>query len=371
MTTLSSKHCLTTASAATFLFTFIAVLISAVLAGDLHVINFRSRSLFPEGLAWDPTTQRFLVGSLRQRTISAVSEGGKVETLVSDDSLPENVTVGGITVDSLNHRVVAVFHSLEPLPPFDALAAYDLRSGSRVYLSLLPRAAGDDRRLIANDVTADGGGEAYVTNAGGNYIWKVDRNGEASIFSRSARFTEHTVVRDAVYSVCGLNGIVHVSKGYLLVVQSNTGKMFKVDAKNGTASQVVLSEDMMGADGVALRSDGVVLVVSYNKLWFVKSNDEWARGLVFDKIDLDSVGLPTSVVVGQGSRTYVLHGHLLEGLLGKSLRESFKIAEVRSPKENQGKNVWIFLLLGIGLLYFFFWRFQMNRLVKNMDKKIN
>ncbi|KAL5073941.1 hypothetical protein RYX36_012925, partial [Vicia faba] len=40
-------------------------------------------------LAWDPTKQHFLVGSLRHRTISSISDTGIIETLISDTSLPE------------------------------------------------------------------------------------------------------------------------------------------------------------------------------------------------------------------------------------------------------------------------------------------
>ncbi|KHN36423.1 hypothetical protein glysoja_036970 [Glycine soja] len=96
MPTLSSKPPFTNypvgaAAATTLLFLFFAVGISTVLASNHHVINFRSPNLFPEGLAWDPTAQHFLVGSLRHRTISAVSDAGVVETLISDPSLPENI----------------------------------------------------------------------------------------------------------------------------------------------------------------------------------------------------------------------------------------------------------------------------------------
>ncbi|KAE8037928.1 hypothetical protein FH972_010478 [Carpinus fangiana] len=66
-----------------------------------------------------------------------------------------------------------------------------------------------------------------------NYTWKVKANGEASIFSRSRAFTVHPVDRDSLFSYCGLNEIAYVSKGYLLVVQSNTGKMFKVVGSGG------------------------------------------------------------------------------------------------------------------------------------------
>ncbi|KAK7407651.1 hypothetical protein VNO78_09632 [Psophocarpus tetragonolobus] len=375
MPTLSSKHPFpnspSTAAAANLLFLLFAVQISTVLAGNTHVINFRSPNLFPEGLAWDPTAQHFLVGSLRQRTISAVSDAGVVETLISDLSLPENASILGLAVDSGKNRVLAAIHAPNALPPLNALGAYELRSRKRVFLTALPSAAGDEKHAIANDVATDFNGNAYVTNSGGNYMWKVNWKGEASIHSNSGKFREHAVVRDTVYSFCGLNGVVYNSKGYLLVVQSNTGKMFKVDAEEGSARLVLLNEDLMGADGVALRRDGVVLVVSSKKLWFLKSNDGWAQGVVFDAIDLDHEGFPSSVVVGERDRVYVLHGSVVEGASGNSQRDSFKIEQVSSPKESEGENVWMYVMLGIALAYFLFWRFQMKQLLSNMDKKIN
>jgi hypothetical protein len=98
----------------------------------------RSLNLYSEGLPWDFSTQHFLVVSLRNRTIAAVSDVGVVKTLISDSSLPENVIVLGLAMDSANHRLLTVIHAMDPLPHFDALAAYDLRSGNRLFLSLLP-----------------------------------------------------------------------------------------------------------------------------------------------------------------------------------------------------------------------------------------
>ncbi|KAK7273812.1 hypothetical protein RIF29_14875 [Crotalaria pallida] len=370
---LSSKHSSFTVTALLFLLFLIEISTPAtVLATHRHVINFRSPNLYPEGLAWDPKGQHFLVGSLRHRTISAVSDAGVVETLISDISLPENVTILGLAVDPRNNRVLAALHALKPLPPFNALAAYDLRSRRRLFLSLLP-SENDAVPAIANDVAVDFKGNAYVTNSGGNYIWKVNDKGEASIFSNSSRFTEHPVDRDARYDFCGLNGIAYVSNGYLLVVQSNTGKMFKVDAEDGTARHVLLNKDLKCPDDVVLRPDGVVLVVSpvEGKMWFLKSNDGWGEGAVFDKIDLDLEGYPTSIVVGEGDRAYVVYGRVDEGILGNVERESFGIEEVRSPKESEDENIWVYVIIGVGLAYFLYWRFQMGQLVKNMDKKVN
>lgn len=203
------------------------------------------------------------------------------------------------------------------------------------------------------------------------YFHQVNEKGEASIFSRSGQYTKHPVVRDTLYSFCGLNGIAYVNKGnYLLVVQTNTGKMFKVDMNDGSAKLMILNEDLMGADGIAFRKDGVVLVVSpVNKLWYLKSEDGWTeRGVVKDKIDLDLERFPTSVVLGRKNRAYVVYGHVMEGVMGNSTgREVFSIEEVRAEKSDN-EHIWVVVLVGLGFAYFIIWRFQMRRLVRKVDK---
>ncbi|KAK7257034.1 hypothetical protein RIF29_30713 [Crotalaria pallida] len=344
---------------------------ATVLAASRHVIDFRSPNLFPEGIAWDPTSQRFLVGSLHHRTISAVSRSGEVQTLISDTSLPENVSIFGLAVDPSSHRVLAAIYAIPPLPPFTALAAYDLRSVNRLFLSLLPSSS-PSATSVANDVALDSNGNAYVTNSGGNFIWKVNKEGSASIFSDSPIFSEIAVDPTLVYSSCSLNGIAYVSDGYFIVGQSNTGKIYKVDAEDGTATRVDINADLMGADGIAVREDGVVLVVSpeLGKLWFLKSNDSWGHGEVFDEIALDLERFPTTVALREKDRAYVLYGRVREGASGNSERENFGIEEVRSEKEN-GSVVYLYVMIGFGVAYFLYWRFQMGRLAKNMDKKIN
>ncbi|CAN6675484.1 unnamed protein product [Malus baccata var. baccata] len=355
---------------AALLIILVAPIPSLTHAGKPHLINFRSPNLFPEGLAYDSSAQHFIVGSIRQRTIHSVSDAGVVDTLISDPTLPDNVTVLGLAVDKLNNRLLACITAMDPLPQFQALAAYDLRTRQRLFLAPLPS---DDEgpRPVANDVAVDFKGNAYVTNSAGNYIWKVNAQGEASIFSKSRAFTSQRVDPDFPYSFCGLNGVAYNSKGYLLVVQSNTGKMFKVDADDGTARLVLLPEDLNFADGVAIRSDGVVLVVSHKTLWFLKSQDSWGEGGIYDKIALDPEGFPTSVAVGGEDRVYVLRGHVLEGMRGNVEREEFSIGEVMSERESKEDGVWIFVLIGLGLAYFLFWRFQMRHLVGNLNKKTN
>lgn len=342
-----------------------------VLCKKPHIIKFRSPNLYPEGLTWDPSAQHFLVGSYQQRTISSVSDAGVTETFISDPTLPENVTVLGLTVDTRNQRLLAVLHAIEPLPQFDALAAYDLNTRRRIFLSVFPIDSDEKTRPIANDVAVDYKGNAFVTNAGNNYIWKINDKGEASFFSRSPLFTSFPVDRDEPYSFCGLNGIAYVMKGYLLVVQSNTGKMFKVDEEDGRARHVLLNKDLTMADDIVIRRDGVVLVLSMNHVWFLKSDSSWSEGVVFDETDLDVKRFATSLVVGDEERVYALYGHQDEALRGEFGREIFGIEQVWSKREIEDEeHVWVYVLIGLGLAYFLFWRFQMRQLVAKMDKKL-
>nr|DAD35653.1 TPA_asm: hypothetical protein HUJ06_006293 [Nelumbo nucifera] len=325
-----------------FLFVFIIAAACSVHAGKRHIINFRSPNLFPEGVAWDPAAQHFVVGSMHHRSIIAVSDAGVVESLISDPELPPNVTILGLTVDSVNRRLLAVINAMEPLPNYNALAAYDLRSRKRIFLAPLTDPASSDRQ-IANDVAVDYKGNAYITNAAGNFIWKVSVNGEPSIFSRSPLFTSQYVDPDQPYSFCGLSGIAYLSKGYLLVVQSNTGKMFKVNANDGTARLVLLRKDLTLADDIAVRSDGVAVVVSQHKAWLLKSDDSWGEAGVYDEIVLDTERFPTSVAIREGDRAYVLYGHVDKGISGKEEREKFGIEELESAKESEEEAVWVFV----------------------------
>lgn len=355
-----------------FVFFLIGPLPHPTRARKPHVIDFRAPNLYPEGITWDASAQHFIVGSMHDRILVSVSDAGIAETIISDPTLPENVTFLGLAIDSVNNRVLAAVQAMEPYPHFSALAAYDLRSRNRVFLSLLPSSDGDGgTRQIANAVAVDFKGNAYVTNSAGNYIWKVNDKGEASIFSKSPIYTSHPVDPDSPFSSCSLNGVVYVSKGYLLVVQSNTGKMYKVDADDGTARQVLLNVDLPLADGIAMRKDGVVVVVSPNKMWLLKSHDSWGEAVVFDGIDLKYEDFATSVAVASEDRVYVVFSHLLDVFNGNVGREWFRIEEVRSERDSKEDSVWVYVLLGLGLAYFLFWRFQMRQLVKNLDKKTN
>ncbi|KAK6122339.1 hypothetical protein DH2020_043959 [Rehmannia glutinosa] len=318
-----------------------------------HVINFRWPNLYPESFTWDPKSDHFVMGSLRHPQLISVSDAGVVSALLSDESLPFNSSFIGISLDPRLHRLLAVVR--RPTPPFAALAAYDLPTFRQIFLAplddLLPSATA---AAVANDVAVDYSGNAYVTDSANDVIYRVTEQGDATVLSRSNTFKSHTVDRTVPVSIG--DPVKH-------------GKLFKVNADDGTARRVLLNRDLTAADGIAVRSDGVVLVVSKQKLYFIKSDDSWSEGVVFDETALEEERHASSVAVGAEDRVYVLYGHVDEGIMGNAERDEFSIVEIESEEENKEEKVWVFVLIGFGLAYFLYWRFQMKQLVQNMNKK--
>ncbi|KAG9448982.1 hypothetical protein H6P81_008947 [Aristolochia fimbriata] len=356
-----------------FLLSLLLLLVSAS-ARNNHVINFRSFDLFPESAAWDPSAQHFVVGSVRRPSLHSVSDAGLVDALISDPDLPANVSILGVAVDSPRRRVLAVITTGRRSPPFDALAAYDLRSPRvhRIFLSpLAVNSTTVPHRPIVNGIALDHAGNAFVTASLGNFIWKVDVEGTASVFSESPifQFQPNEVSPNESYSWCGLNGIAYASSGYLLVVQTNTGKIFKVDGVDGRARLVGVGKSLWGAEGIAIRGDGSAVVVSQREAWLLKSNDAWAEAAVYDQVGLDEERFPTGVVVRERNEAYVLYGRANEGMMGRAGVEEFTLEELEWEREKQGEYVWAFVFVGFGLCYFTYWRFQMGQLVRNMNKK--
>jgi len=94
------------------------------------------------------------------------------------------------------------------------------------------------------------------------------------------------------------NGIV-ASRHALLVIQSNTGKLFKVNRSTGNATEVDLGgESLTNGDGLEI--DGDILYVVRNQLNLVAVvdlNRRLTRGEVVDEITSDDLDIPATVAL--------------------------------------------------------------------------
>jgi sugar lactone lactonase YvrE len=219
------------------------------------VVNGHAPALHPEGIAYDPSRRAFLVGSVRHGTVSVVAPDGSATTLVDDPRMP---STAGVHVDAVRGRILVTYGDIgvadrtEPNPEFRraGLGIFDLRTGAALHVVDL--AVGPTH--LANDVTVDRAGNAYVTDSASDVIYRVDPAGHGSVFVQDARFATTTV---------GINGIVWHPDGYLLVGKYDTGQVFRVNTVGPPrVTEVRLDRPLVGADGIALRGNGTLIVVT-------------------------------------------------------------------------------------------------------------
>lgn len=123
--------------------------------------------LFPEGIAYDPQTQRFYVGSVARRAIFRIRDDGTLEPFSRPDDGLEGVL--GLAVDAARRRLYAatstVVNAVGRSTPRNAVAVYDLEHGKLVSQVDLPGA------VQINDLAVNPNGSLVITDSGGSGVW--------------------------------------------------------------------------------------------------------------------------------------------------------------------------------------------------------
>lgn len=258
-------------------------------AGQLpRSIDAHGPTLHPEGVAWDPTRQEFLVGSYPHGDISIVQPDGQTHTLVHD---PRVTRTFGVHVDAIRNRVLAV--------TADGVGIFDLRTGQTLHLVK----AG----VRPNDLAIDWWGNAYVTDPGSDTVFRVDVNGNVRPQVTDPRLGDPSF---------GLNGIVWHPAGYLLAVRYMDGKLLRISLRDGGIREVHLDKPIIGGDGLALRPDGKLVVVTNdfgapggeNAVTILEPRGLWTSATVV-KHEAWPIPAPTTVAVTPYG-SYVVNGRL-------------------------------------------------------------
>lgn len=196
-------------------------------------ITVNNPGMSPEGIEFDPTRGQFLLGSISQSSVSVVDDDGTLTTLVQD---PKLASVIGLEVDAERNRLL--FGSTDRAA-VGQLGIYDLTTGEELHVvdlaALTPDAAGH----FPNDVAVDADGNAYVTDSAAGAIYKVDVDGNASIFLQDVSFAGNFV----------LNGIAYNPDGYLVAVRGTDLIKIPLDAPE-TFTVVAVDGDVGGGDGI-------------------------------------------------------------------------------------------------------------------------
>lgn len=165
---------------------------------------------------------------------------------------------------------------------------------------------------MADDVTVDGDGNAFVTDAKGSRIWKVGAGGELLSTIRSPLFTPS---KGWLANVVGLNGIVFHPNGYLLVVHTFGGRLFRVDPTTEEVNVVEVSGgSLLLGDGLALLSPTKLVVAGTPSGRMLESSDDWRTAALTGSYYGPLHRIASSATVKDGK---VFLNHLVGGGLGR------------------------------------------------------
>ena len=287
-------------------------------------------ALFPEGVAYDPYSNHFLVSSVTRGTIGTVDDQGNYEIFVEDDDF---VTTLGLEVDEHRQRLLVCVADANT-GSVAALGSYDLRSGERLFLADLTPVAGDAAAYLANDVAVDPYGNAYVTDSFLPIIYKVDQRGEASVFLRDEAF------QPSAPGAIGLNGIAYHPDGYLIAAFSETATLYKipVDSPANFTAIDVQAGAVTTPDGLSFSKDYQSLEVVNNerggdngRVTVIGSSDQWATAQQREVFLAGPVS-PTTMAQ-RGSKSYVLYAYLHELNSGNTSRSTFEIVRLDFDRE--------------------------------------
>jgi sugar lactone lactonase YvrE len=190
--------------------------------------------LIPEGIAFDPGSKRFLIGSIAQRKIVVTDGKGEARDFSQPSDKLEGVL--GLRVDPTEKYLYAVSTNGSEegaqKERRNAVVQYDLESGRLIDRFPAPNA------LQLNDLAVAGDGTVYVTDSDGGTLFRK-KPGENDLTPFGA-----------TGALRGANGITLSDQG-LLYVAISTG-IARVDTTNGEPTRLPQPDTVVtgGIDGL-------------------------------------------------------------------------------------------------------------------------
>jgi sugar lactone lactonase YvrE len=288
-------------------------------------ISVPQAALSPEGIQYDETNKRFYVSSRTKGTVGTVRDDSTYTEFGKDARLISTI---GLNLDATRQRLLAAVsdNGFNPsvmnaptLRKLAALAIFNSSTGALsnfVNLATLPAAAAYPNHF-ANDIAVDKDGNAYITDSMSPIIYKVDLQGNATVFLENAQQLSGG-------TGFGLNGIVYHPDGYLLTAKTSDGTQFKVPISNPAGFTVVSkTQSLIGADGLLLFDPTTLLVVagSQSTVYRMTTADAWATTTATGSFATGAVS-PTTITK-RGTDAYVLYPYTATAPRFKIVKATF------------------------------------------------
>ncbi len=237
--------------------------------------------VYPEGISYQRSTGYFYVSSTTDGTIFR----GHVLDPVAEVFLPGGedgrTTAVGLDVDRAGRLFVAGGSS-------GFVFVYDTQRGS--LLAALEAGGG-----FFNDVATTRSGDAYFTNSLIPVLYRVSQDASGAYVVEEWLDLEGTAIE--YVEGFNLNGIVVTPDDrYLIVVQSITGKLFRIEIATGDVVEIDLgSTTLTAGDGLALWGRTLYVVRnSFGEIAVVRLSSQVTSGVQVATITDPSFRFPTT-----------------------------------------------------------------------------
>ena len=281
---------------------FILLLVSVVvslIAFDIHPgLGFHPKSasieryilpgdrVFPEGIAYEPTTGNFFVSSTTDGTIFR----GDVQKKIAQEFLPGGsdgrTAAVGLKVDDYQGRLFIAGGNT------GQIFVYDTDNGE-----LLAQFNNHRESTFINDVAISRTGDAYFTDSLSPILYRVSTNEAQELEFEDWLDLTGTAIE--YRSGFNLNGIAVSNDGrYLIVVQSNTGKLFRIDIASKEVTEIDLGgETLTNGDGILIDRKRILYVVRNQQQLIVKVElaEDFSSGTVVSSTTDPSFAYPTTI----------------------------------------------------------------------------
>ena len=266
-----------------------------------HWIEFDSPSV-PENFDHSDRHDRIFVSSNGQGPLWTLETDGTSSRFGEDIPIGAPQTFG-VTVDGERDRVLVVVSTVPESPTAShylvsyKLGGRDVGAATVVDVSsLVPQSLPSDFGTAISDSISDDEGNIYIVNAGSTAgVWKIDINGELSIWSRSDLYAPVQAESIQTLFPSGL-GCIDIERPpfatYFIVAKYGSlgeAKLFRVDLNNpNEPKEVQLNGQISVPDGLALDNRGDLWIAGWTNYYRLRSDDDWNSATVIETIDIPS-----------------------------------------------------------------------------------
>lgn len=251
------------------------------------VFELPGDNVFPEGVAYDPDTNSFFVGSTTDGTIfQGDLATGEVTTFASGGEVTSAL---GMKLDGNGHLIVAGGGTGK---------VFVLDAASGELLATFSNGLGNGETLL-NDVAIAPNGDVFITDSFHPTLYRIaaadiENGGDLEEFVQF----EGTAFQYGEPGSINANGIaIDASGRFAVVVQLSTGKLFRIGLDDGSVAEITINgENVTFGDGLWL--DGQVLYVVRNQLAVIarlQLDEGFTTADVIDSFTDPSLAFPTTI----------------------------------------------------------------------------